>query len=267
MKAICVDDEELLMEDTVSMCSELPQISEVKGFTHSAEALAWLEHNPVELALLDIDMPGMNGLELAAAIKEKRPETAIIFLTGYAQYAVEAFSVRATGYLLKPVTKEKLAEEVAYALSKKKKDIVDHLVVQAFGNFDVFVDGKLVSFKRAKCKEILAYLVDKHGSSATRAEISAILWEDQLYNRKMQKQLDVYIRALRETLREYGIEEIFEMQKGSLRIRPEMITCDAYLFFAGDSDTVNSYQGEYMSAYSWASMTESIMYWKAIDKK
>ena len=266
MRAICVDDEQVLMEDTLAMCRRLPQISEAVGFTRPAAALAWLEEHPADLALLDIDMPGMNGIELAAAIKAKHPDTAILFLTGYAQYAVEAFAVRASGYLLKPVSEERLAEDAAYALSGRPRRPEGHAVVQTFGNFDVFADGAAVSFRMAKCKELLAYLVDKQGSGVTRAEISAILWEDRPYDRKMQKQLDVYIRALRQTLRAYGIEEIFEMRRGSLRIRPETFTCDAYLFFAGDSDAVNAYRGEYMSAYSWASMTESMMYWKVMDK-
>ncbi len=265
MRVLCVDDEKLILDDTVSKCREMPQIREVEGFTRPAEALAWLEQNAVDLVLLDIDMPGMNGLEMAATIKEKWPEISICFLTGYSKYAVDAFSVRATGYLLKPVSKKRLEEEVSYALSEKKR-LTGHIVVQTFGNFDLWVDGKLVGFRMAKCKEILAYLIDKHGTSVTRAEISAMLWEDRLYNRKLQKQLDVYIRSLRETLRDYSIEEIFEMQKGSLRIRPEQITCDAYLFFDGDSEIVNSYRGEYMSAYSWASMTESLMYWKVMGK-
>ncbi len=265
MRVLCVDDEKLILDDTVSKCREMPQIREVEGFTRPAEALAWLEQNAVDLVLLDIDMPGMNGLEMAATIKEKWPEISICFLTGYSKYAVDAFSVRATGYLLKPVSKKRLEEEVSYALSEKKR-LTGHIVVQTFGNFDLWVDGKLVGFRMAKCKEILAYLIDKHGTSVTRAEISAMLWEDRLYNRKLQKQLDVYIRSLRETLRDYNIEEIFEMQKGSLRIRPEQITCDAYLFFDGDSEIVNSYRGEYMSAYSWASMTESLMYWKVMGK-
>jgi len=254
------------MEAAVSMCRELPQISEVIGFTRSDEALAWLEYNPVDLALLDIDMPGMNGLELAAAIKTRWPDTAVIFLTGYSQYAVDAFSVRASGYLLKPVSKEKLAEEVTYALSKKTKDLSGHIVVRTFGNFDIFVDGKQVKFKMARCKELLAYLIDKQGSGVTRPELFEVLWEGRLYDRKMQKQLDVYIRSLRATLQEYGIEEIFEMQKGAFRIRSEKITCDAYLFFAGDSDIINSFRGEYMSSYTWASITESLMYWKVTDK-
>jgi two-component SAPR family response regulator len=266
MKAICVDDERLLMEDTAAMCLELPEITAVKGFVRAADALEWLETEPADLALLDIDMPEMNGIQLAARIKERWPDTAVIFLTGYPQYAVDAFAVRASGYLLKPVTREALAADVAYALSGKTQVRSSHVTVQTFGSFDVFVDGSPVSFRMAKCKEILAYLVDRQGGGATRAEIAAMLWEDRIYDRKLQKQLDVYIRSLRDTLREHGIEEILEMQKGVIRVRPAAFTCDAYLFFSGDRDAVNAYRGEYMSAYSWASMTESMMYWKVVDQ-
>ena len=142
MRAICVDDEKILMDHTVSMCSELPQIDEVRGFTKPKEALQWLEDNTADLALLDIDMPTMNGIELAMRIKEKSPDTAIIFITGYSHYAVDAFQVRASGYLLKPITQEMLAKDVEYALSGMPKKLASHVLVCTFGNFDVFVDGK-----------------------------------------------------------------------------------------------------------------------------
>lgn len=267
MTAICVDDERLLMEDTVSMCQDLPGIRQVKGFICSQDALDWLEHHDVQLALLDIDLPDMNGIALAAAIKAKWPDTAILFLTGYAQYAVDAFAVRACGYLLKPVTRERLAADVAYALSVQRQMPADHVMVRTFGNFDVFVDGTPISFRRTKCKELLAYLVDKHGTGVSRAELSSVLWEGRTHDRRMQKQLDVYIRSLRDTLREYGIEEMLELQRGQCRVRPECFSCDAYRFFNGDSVAINSFRGEYMSAYSWASMTESMMYWKIMDNR
>ena len=131
------------------MCLELPQIDEAKGFTRPAEALDWLNDNSSDIALLDIDMPKMNGLVLAAEIKKKLPDIAIILLTGYSQFAVDAFELHALGYLLKPVTKEKLAENIAYALSIKPIRTRGHVFVQTFGNFDVFVDGrqKLKAFK------------------------------------------------------------------------------------------------------------------------
>lgn len=264
MRAICVDDEPLITDYVVSLCRELPQIDEVQGFLLAREALDWLKEHPVDLVLLDINMPDMNGLALAAEIKRCRPDTAIIFLTGYSEYAVKAFELHVSGYLLKPVNREKLAAEVAYALSSRAPAPRARLLVQTFGSFDIFVDGKPVSFRMAKCKELLAYLVDKQGGGVTRAELASILWEDRLYDRKLQKQLDVYIRTLRETLREYGIEEMVEMNKGVLRVRPEKFDCDAYRFRAGDPEAVNRYRGEYMSAYSWASSTESLLYWEAL---
>ena len=70
------------------------------------------------------------------------------------------------------------------------------------------------------------------------------------YDCGLQKQLDVYIGSLRQTLWEYGASEILEIEKGVLRVRPDAFTCDACLFYSGDSDMINAYHGEYMSSYS-----------------
>ena len=232
MTAICVDDEPLVLQLSLSLIRELPQFKQVEGFGGSVEALDWLETPRPDLALLDIDMPAINGIALAIRIKEQYPDTAIIFLTGYTQYAVEAFALHASGYLMKPIN-------------------------QTFGNFDVFVDGKAVAFNRSKSKELLAYLVDRKGSSVSRTEAFAVLWEDNAYDRSMQKQLDVVIRSLRGTLQENGIGEILEMKSGNMRIIPELLDCDLYRFFSGDAEAINEYRGEYMSSYSWASLTEA----------
>ena len=131
------------------------------------------------------------------------------------------------------------------------------LRIQCFGDFEVFCDGVPLHFKRSKSKELLALLVDRQGLSLSRAEAFSILWEDRLYDRSMQKQFDVIIRSMRDTLREYGIDAIFEMKNGRLRIRPEMIECDMYRFFEGDADAFNAYRGEYMNAYPWAVLSEN----------
>ena len=266
MKVICVDDEPLAVEYTLGQCALLPEIDEAKGFTDALAALEWLRDHPADLAILDINMPQLDGITLAARIKNASPQTAILFLTAYKVYAFDAYSVHPAGYLLKPVSREKLAAEIRYACGETRRAAPAHVRIKTFGTFDVYVDDRPISFKLAKSKEILAYLVDKQGSGVSRAEAFAAVWEDRLYDRRMQKQLDTYIRSLRETLQEYGIQQIMEMQKGVLRVKPETFACDAYLFYSGDSDTINAYRGEYMSSYSWASMTEAILSWRTTNR-
>ena len=260
MKILCVDDEALVLGLTVSMCQSLPESPEVVGFSRSGQALEWLEQNAPEIALLDINMADMNGLTLAAKIKTLRTDTAIIFLTGYSEYAVDAFAMHASGYLLKPVSQKRLEAEVAHALrGRPAQKPTPHLFAKTFGSFDLFVDGRPVLFARARSKELLAYLIDRQGSSVTRPQIFAAMWEDVPYDRSMQKQLDVVIRSLRTTLEEYGITDFLELRHGTLRINPEKLECDLYRFLEGEAEAANSFRGEYMSAYPWAGLAESFM--------
>ena len=263
MKAICVDDELFAMEYTVGQCRQLQQIDEAKGFTHPREALDWLKDHPADLAILDINMPEMDGIALAIRIKQMHPQTAVLFLTAYKEYAFDAFSVHPTGYLLKPVSLEELEKEVSYVFTDAKAAPQSRVQVRTFGEFDLLVDGKPVVFARAKSKELLAYLVDRQGGTVPRAAAFAVLFEDEPYTRQRQKYMDVIIRSLRTTLDECGAGDILEMSRGSLRICPERLDCDAYRFFSGDEETVKSYRGEYMNAYSWASMAEAYFDWMA----
>ena len=74
-----------------------------------------------------------------------------------------------------------------------------------------------MQFKRSKSKELLAYLIDRRGMSVSRKEIAAVLFEDVPYDRSRQKYLDAIIRSLRDTLREYGIAEILQMENKGVR--------------------------------------------------
>lgn len=257
MRIVCVDDEEIILNFVVYLCRQLPKIDEVKGFTEAAEALKYIEENKTDLAILDIDMPVINGINLAVKIKQCSPETAIIFLTGYSQYAVEAFKLHAQGYILKPVNKEKLAAEVDYALSVKPQKQYPHLFARTFGEFDFLIDSKPISFSRSKAKELLALLVEKRGAGITRAAAFSMIYEDVAYDRMRQKQFDVIIRSLKKTLENNGIGEMLDIKSGELRLNTNMFDCDLYRLLDGDTETINSFNGEYMNAYSWASLTEA----------
>ncbi|MBQ8945229.1 MAG: response regulator [Lachnospiraceae bacterium] len=257
MRAICVDDTALIVEHTVSQCREISGIDDVKGFTSGLAALKYAKDNPPDVALLDIDMPDINGIQLAAELKKVSPDCAVIFLTAFSEYALEAFAMHASGYLMKPVSIEKLTEEINYACGARKALPTSHIMVRTFGNFDILVDGEVVSFGRSKSKELLAYPVDRNGAGIKRADAFAILWEEGVYDYSKQKQLDVIIRSLRTTLKEYNISEIFELKRSAMRIRPELLDCDLYRFLKGDTDAIAAYRGEYMNQYSWAMLGEA----------
>jgi len=261
---MCVDDEPLILQLTGSLIEAMEEKPSVETFSDPLEALEWVKGNGIDIALLDIDMPGMNGLVLAAEIKKLRPDANIIFLTGYAKYAVDAFAMHATGYLMKPISEDRLYSEIRFAMKVSETEVrTAHIEARTFGNFDLIVDGETVAFERSKAKELLAYLIDRNGSSVTRAEAFAVLWDDLFYDRPRQKQLDVVIRSLCKTLEAYDVREILEMGRGFLTIKPELIECDLYRFLSGDIQAVNSFRGEYMQAYSWANITESYLYWSS----
>ena len=183
----------------------------------------------------------------------------IIFLTGYAQYALEALRVHANGYLLKPIEQEQLKAEIDYALSVKKAAKPPHFYAKTFGSFDFYIDGTPVSFSRSKAKELLAFLIDRQCAGVKRAEAFAALYEDKQYDRKMQKQFNVIVHNLKTTLEENGAGEILEMRSGELRVNTELFGCDLYRLPDGDAGAVNAYRGEYMSTYPWASITEAFI--------
>jgi len=263
LKVICVDDEKPVLQQIVSLCGEVAGISDIQAFSGAKEALAWVKGHPCDLALLDVNMPGMDGILLAREIKEIQPETEVVFITGHARYAVDAWAVHARGYLLKPVTAEQLKKETDYIMSIRKHPAAEHpgthIEIKTFGGFDILVDGEPVHFKRSKAKELLACLVEKQGDSITREQAYCMIWENTHYDRSAQKQLDVVIRSLRTTLEEYGISEILSMQRGMLRIEPRMFSCDMYRMLLGDAEAIGEYRGEYMNAYSWASLEEAYL--------
>ncbi len=257
MKVICVDDEILLLNRLVKQCGEIEKFDSVNGFTKSKDALQYVEEgNDVDLALLDIDMPIINGIDLAKAIKERSPKTAVIFTTAFIQYALDAYKILALGYLLKPIKKEDIIKVLQQLeIYRELPSTNDKIKIRTFGNFEVLVGDKPVIFKRSKSREILAYIVDRMGTGATRPEIAGILWEDGVYDRERQFELNVYIKALKKSLSEFGADKILLSLGGRFMIDMDKVECDIYQFLKGDSEAVNSFHGEYMNEYSWAEVT------------
>lgn len=128
------------------------------------------------------------------------------------------------------------------------------LTVKAFGNFQVFVDGKAVHFSRSKSKELLAFLVDRRGAGMSTAEIAAILYEGKEYNRSVKNQVQTVISELNKALEAVGIRECLIRNWNSLAVNRARLDCDYYDFLEG-KEGCRPFEGEYMTDYSWAEYT------------
>jgi len=115
LKVLIVDDELPARERLRSLLGEIPEVVAVGEAVSGAEALALTHDLAPDIVLLDVRMPGMDGLEAARHLNVLEEPPAVIFTTAYDQYAVEAFEAHAVGYLLKPVRKEQLAAAGAEA--------------------------------------------------------------------------------------------------------------------------------------------------------
>lgn len=119
MRIVCVDSEPDTLSRTVKMCKKLPNKPTVFSFSRAKQALKWFDDHYADIALLDTNTPDLDGMSLAAFIREKSPDTSVIFVSGDPRYALDAFEVRALGFVLKPLKMERLREEVDYAISNK----------------------------------------------------------------------------------------------------------------------------------------------------
>ncbi|SDT89372.1 LytR/AlgR family response regulator transcription factor [Halopseudomonas salegens] len=111
MKVLIADDEPLARERLLRLVDALPGYQALSdSATNGHEVLQLVAEQQPDIVLLDIRMPGMDGLQAAARLCELPQAPAVVFCTAYGEYALEAFNVSAVGYLLKPVRREELAE-------------------------------------------------------------------------------------------------------------------------------------------------------------
>lgn len=254
MRFLVVDDVRVILNEEAALIKDIMPDCEVFTCTKAREALRIAEKEAPDVAFLDIELGTSNGIMLAKQLKDMHPQIHIIFVTSFAQYAVDAFSIHATGYLLKPVQKEQLKRELTFVYGEDRMDRMERkrVRVQTFGNFEVWVDGEILNFGRQKSKELFAYLVDRKGAAVTTREAYSVLFEDSAYDHTKKSYFQTIVADMRRSLKKAGVEDIILKSYNSLAIDTGKIDCDYYSFLAGDAKVINSYNGEFMANYSWA---------------
>lgn len=252
MRILAVDDEQLALRSLGSAIRNACPDAELTCCDTAQAAWKMARETPFDVAFLDVEMGELGGLELARRLREIDTRTKVVFVTAFSQYAFDAFSVRAAGYLLKPVAAESVAEELRHLEEKPSVRPTSRVQVRTFGNFEVICDGRPVAFPRTKAKELFAYLVHKRGSGCTVRELSSVLFEERGYTLSVQRQMQTIIATMMKAFKDAGAEGVVVKGFNSLAVNVDAVECDYYRFLEGDVAAVNSYMGEYMANYGWS---------------
>lgn len=252
-----IDDEKNALEYITRKIKSAEPDAEVYGFDKAMDAVESAKKLPFDVAFMDIQMPEVDGITLAKKFKKINPKANMVFVTGYSEYTMEAFAVDASGYILKPATKD----QVRHALDNLRYQLSvpggPKVCVQCFGDFEIFVDQKPIHFKYAKSKEVIAFLIDRKGALCTNSEVIINLWEDDDDHSAYYRSL---MKDIQDTFKELGIEGVFNRERAGASIIKDKIRCDYYDYLDGKPEGINAYKGEYMQQYSWAETTGAALY-------
>jgi two-component system, LytTR family, response regulator len=282
IKAILVDDEEMALDVLDILLREIGGVSVLGKFQRADEAIEQVERLQPDLIFLDIEMPGLNGLVAAERLQSRYKDAEIIFVTAYKEYGLHAFDVHARGYLLKPVSKERLAKQLSHyrpyspapaqAVSSDA-DAAERegeargsagdqpLKLYALGSLELFTgDGELLTWRTRKTKELFAFLWHHDGMPVHRHHILDALWPELSADRA-QALFHTTMYHLRHTLKTAGFPEMVVFADERYMMRTQSIDSDVSRLEAKLSEGREAeseellalYRGDYLETehYPW----------------
>ncbi|WP_152394571.1 response regulator [Paenibacillus guangzhouensis] len=282
-RAILIDDEEIALDVLEIKLNEIGGVSVVGKYQWIADALRHCGTLRPDLIFLDIEMPGMNGLEAAEMLRARCPDAEVIYVTAYHEYAVDAFATEAIGYLLKPVAKDKLLRALSRfeKLQAKKQDKSVHtgsngsselksdgtdqpvLSLKVLGSMELYTaDGRLLTWRTRKTKELFALLWHHRGQPVYKYTILEHLWPDDSAERG-QRLLHTSLYYLRSLFKSEGYGEVVRYGDDRYWLDPVAIRSDleellqritSGLRGEAGQRAVSLYGGDYLETdhYPWA---------------
>ncbi len=184
------------------------------------QALEVLQRYHVSVVFLDIEMPGINGIEAAECFAELSTELNIIFVTGHPEYSFEAHGLHPSGFLTKPVSEEDIRHELDHLRFPQNLE-KSPLVVQCTP-FALFANGQPFAFSRDRTIELFAYLIYREGAFCTNGELLGVLWDGDPDKQGYLRQL---VLDMRRGLMEIGAENVVIKKYGRLSADMRAICC------------------------------------------
>jgi two-component system, LytTR family, response regulator len=231
IRAMIVDDEIAAVGNLSDLLNESGIVEAVEEFTNPLEAVEKVKNLHIDIAFLDIEMPGMDGITLANRILDMTSQTEVVFVTAYNEYAVEAFELNAMDYLVKPITRERLNKTLQRVADQKKPVIhKSKLKVYCFGKCRVENEsGTPIKWRTSKTEELFAYLVDRDGKEVGREKLIEAIW-GKFEEKRALTNFSTCLYNMRKALGELGWPELLISAQGMYKLDMDQICSDIQQF-------------------------------------
>ncbi|WP_410769349.1 response regulator [Fontibacillus sp. BL9] len=214
MKVILVDDERLALDYLERQLAKLAMDIDIVGkYTDPLEGIRGIISRQADIVFLDINLPELNGIELAEQILEQKPDIQVVFVTAYDEYAVKAFELNALDYILKPIQAERLEKTM-----NRIKASLDTRPGEAAGNeleytrINLFrqvsaemKEGRqsLLQWRTTRAQELFLYLLQHRGQLVRKSTLTEMFWPEYEQD-KAYSQLYTAVYHIRKTLKPFG---------------------------------------------------------------
>lgn len=266
MTAVLIDDEAPALAVLEHYLVQTGEISVLGKYCDPLEGIEAAGALKPQTVFLDIDMPAIKGIDAASFMMEKTPETIIVFVTAYSEYAARAYEISALDYLLKPISKERLD----ITIDRLKKNITINktagkrrLKIKCLGDFSIGWEGEEpIKWRSRKTQEAAAFLIHNIDKVISSEVLLDAVWPDtdQENGSHLLRNAVYYIRK---ALRDYGVtdKELSIQNRYCLTVRDadldidifrrqyERIPNDAELKWY--NECISRYTGEYFAGNGW----------------
>lgn len=282
-RIIVVDDEILALKRFEHIVQKENRVKLIETFSDGLAALDFIKENTIDIAFLDIEMPEINGLELANRMLEIDPYINIMFVTAYDQYALEAFKAHAIGYLLKPLDIAAFSDQISqFAKTKEPRKLKTssdisapkskQLIVRFLGQgvcYDEDSPNTPITFRTAKAYELFALLVHHYKTPLSKFTILDTLFPDADYD-KANKLFYVSCSYLRSAFSKLDYPDVLLRDNDNYRINTSILDCDYIKLIEAEkkltslstdelADIASLCEGEYLmgKSYDWSMETKA----------
>lgn len=250
MRAIIVEDEPIMLRSFLRNSAGISELNIVAQFQNAENAIAYAKEHTFELALLDVCLPKMNGIELAVELRKLYPELLIVFISAYDEYVRDSNQIGGDYYIVKPYKKETIemmVKKMSILCDRLRKDVY----IQMFGRFNILKNGVPIKLS-GKTKEILALITCRRGKEISNEEIYSTIWEGREYSNEHMKVYYNALRRLKQTLAEQGLSELLLSTQHGQMLNTNICDCDYFAWQDKNPDERVKFEGEFLSEYSWA---------------